>query len=352
MAVVADSATVWVRLDHNRNMGWNLDDALDRLHVVRVPMSVRFRGVQEREVALFRGQTPTAWQEWSPFLEYGPEEASRWLAASIAAEDEAPPLRRDSVPVNATLPAVPVERVHDVLARFGSWRTVKIKVAERGQTLRDDLARVRAVRDAHPEARIRIDANAGWDLEQAERALRELAVFDLEYAEQPVASVEDLARLRGRVEGIKIAADESIRKASDPLRVAELDAADVIVVKVQPLGGAARALDIIRDTGLPAVVSSALETSVGLAEGVRLAAALDDLPYDCGLATGALLTTDVTRARMLPAWDGEAAVLPAVRPAVDEHLVSELAASEDRIEHWRERLRQAWPHLPGELRAD
>lgn len=333
-------------------MAWSLNDALARLHVVRVPMTVRFRSLQEREMALFEGNDATSWVEWCPFLEYSAQEAALWLAASISSSGEQPPLQREFVPVNATLPAVEPERVRDVLARYGLWRTVKIKVAERGQSLADDIGRVRAVRDAHPAARIRIDANGGWDLDQAEDALRKLAVFDLEYAEQPVASVEDLARLRRRFDGVKIAADESIRKASDPLRVAQLDAADVIVVKVQPLGGAERALEIVRETGLPAVVSSALETSVGLAEGARFAAALDELPHDCGLATGALLSADVTRERMLPTWDGTAAVLPTIRPTVDPVLVAKLAADGERHEHWRARLRAAWEYLPTELRAD
>ena len=330
-------------------MQWTLPFALEHLRVVRIPMSVRFRGVDIREVALFNGDGLTGWAEWSPFLEYGPAEAATWLAACIRSTVERPELKRDRVPVNATLPAVEPERVQAVLARYGLWRTVKIKVAERGQSLEDDLARVRSVREQHPDARIRIDANGGWDVDQAERALRALAGFDLEYAEQPVATVEQLVQLRRRFDEVPIAADESIRKAADPLRVAQLGAADIIVVKVQPLGGVSRALEIIGETGLPAVVSSALETSVGLAEGVRLAAALDELPYDCGLATGALLNADITHERMLPTWDGSAAVLPAILPTVDEHLVNQLAAPEDRQEHWRERLRQAWEHLPADV---
>lgn len=330
-------------------MKWTLPFALEHLRVVSIPMAVRFRGVETREVALFNGDGLTGWAEWSPFLEYEPAEAATWLAACIRSTVERPTLLRDRVPVNASLPAVAPERVQTVLARYGLWRTVKIKVAERGQSLEDDVARVRSVREQHPEARIRIDANGGWDLDQAERALRALSAFDLEYAEQPVAAVDELAQLRRRFDAVPIAADESIRKAADPLRVAQLGAADVIVVKAQPLGGVRRALEIIAETGLPAVVSSALETSVGLAEGVHLAAALDDLPYDCGLATGALLGADVTYERMLPTWDGSAAVLPAILPTVDEHLVDELAAPRERQEHWRERLRQAWQHLPADV---
>ena len=326
-------------------VSWTLSDALDRLRVVSIPMAVRFRGVTQREVALFAHDDVTRWSEWGPFLEYGPEEAAVWLAAVIRDSEGVPEPRRMLVPVNATLPAVDASAVTEVLARYGLWRTVKIKVAERGQSLEDDVARVRAVREAHPEARIRIDANGGWDLDQAERALRALAPFGIEYAEQPVATVEDLAALRRRVDSVPIAADESIRKAEDPLRVARLGAADVIVVKAQPLGGISRALEIIGEAGIPAVVSSALETSVGLAQGVALAAALESLPFDCGLATGALLAGDVTDERLLPTWDGDAAVLPVIRPAISPRLVEEFAAAPDRVAHWRDRLRAAWQHL-------
>lgn len=325
-------------------MSPTLEDALDRLRVVSIPMAVRFRGVSEREVALFAHEDATRWSEWSPFLEYEPAEAAVWLSAALSTETPPAP-QRMRVPVNATLPAVEASRAPDVLARYGLWRTVKIKVAERGQSLDDDLARVRTVREAHPDARIRIDANGGWDVDQAERALRALSVFGIEYAEQPVPTVEELSQLRRRYDAIPIAADESIRKAEDPIRVARMGAADVIVVKAQPLGGVRRALEVIGEAGLPAVVSSALETSVGLAEGVALAAALDSLPYDCGLATGALLAGDVTDERLLPTWDGTAAVLPVFSPAVSERHVEEFAATADRVEHWRERLRAAWQHI-------
>ena len=207
-----------------------------------------------------------------------------------------PAPRRSEVPVNATVPAVPAAIVPEVLARFDGCRTAKVKVAEPGQRLVDDVARVRAVRDAlGVEGRIRIDANGAWNLDEAEHAIHALAEFDLEYAEQPCATVDELAELRRRVKymGIPIAADESVRKAADPVAVARAGAADLLVIKVQPLGGVRRALAIVAEAGLPAVVSSALDTSVGLSMGVALAAALPDLDYDCGLGTSALFTTDV-----------------------------------------------------------
>ena len=191
--------------------------------------------------------------------------------------------------VNATLPAVPASEVAGVLDAFAGCRTVKIKVAEPGQTLADDIARVAAVR-AHvgPEGRIRIDANGAWNVDEAEHAIHALAEFDLEYVEQPCATVEELALVRTRVKymGIPIAADESVRKADDPLAVARAGAADILVIKAQPLGGISAALRIVADAGLPAVVSSALETSVGISMGLHLAAALDTLEFDCGLGTG------------------------------------------------------------------
>lgn len=165
----------------------------------------------------------------------------------------------------------------DVLARFSRCRTAKVKVAEPGQMLADDIDRVRAVREAMgPEGRIRVDANGLWNVDEAEHAVHALNEFDLEYVEQPCATVEELAELRTRVKylGIPVAADESIRKSSDPLAVARAGAADLIVVKAQPLGGVTHALQLIAATGLPAVVSSALDTAVGLSQGAALAAAL------------------------------------------------------------------------------
>ena len=195
---------------------------------------------------------------------------------------------RSEIRVNATVPAVAAASVPDVLARFDGCRTAKVKVAEPGQRLADDVARVAAVRQAlGPEGRIRVDANGGWNVDEAEHAIHAFAEFDLEYAEQPCASVDELAELRRRVKymGIPIAADESVRKAADPLAVARAGAADLLVIKAQPLGGVRRALAIVAEAGLPAVVSSALDTSVGLSMGLALAAALPELDYDCGLGT-------------------------------------------------------------------
>ncbi len=240
-----------------------------------IPMRTRFRGITVREGALVQG--PAGWGEFSPFAEYGPRECARWLACALeAALDGWPAPVRDRVPVNVTVPAVGPEQARAIVAASGA-RTAKVKVAEPGEPESADLARVEAVRDAlGPAGKLRIDANAGWDVPAAARMLAALARFDLEYAEQPCATLDDLAALR-RLTSVPLAADESIRRAEDPLRVRAAGAADIVVIKAQPLGGVRAGLEIAAACGLPAVVSSAVESSVGLAAGVALAAALPDL---------------------------------------------------------------------------
>lgn len=323
----------------------DLDAVLAGLRVVTIPMRVRFRGVTVREAALLEG--PTGWGEFSPFLEYEPTEASRWLAAAVeSAWHGWPDARREAVPVNATVPAVPAEQVPAVLARFDGCRTAKVKVAERGQALADDVSRVAAVRDAMgPDARVRVDANGSWDVDQARDALGALAAYGIEYAEQPCATVAELKELRLSLAragiDVPVAADESIRKAEDPVRVAREQAADVVVVKVAPLGGVRRALEVVQECGLPAVVSSALDTSVGMAAGVALAAALPELPYACGLGTVALLEGDVATEPLVPRG-GE---LPLRPVAADPGPLKRWAATGDRQVWWRERVRACWAEL-------
>ena len=292
--------------------------------VFDVPMRLRFRGQERRTGVLLHG--PAGWGEFSPFPEYDDRTCVPWLAAAReAAFDGWPAPIRSEIPVNVTVPAIDPPRAHDLVVRSGC-RTAKVKVAEPGQTLADDLARVEAVRDAlGPSGRLRIDANGAWNVDTAADALKRLDAFDLEYAEQPVGSLEEMAELRRRVD-VRLAADESVRTAADPLRIAGLDAADVVVLKVQPLGGVRRCLEVAEACGLPAVVSSAVETSVGLAAGVALAAALPELPFACGLGTAQLLDGDVTTEPLLPV-DG---LLPvrAVVPDVD------LANADDATRDW------------------
>jgi o-succinylbenzoate synthase len=241
---------------------------------------------------------PAGWGEWSPFLDYRGAELVPWLrAAEEAAERGWPAPLRTEIAVNCTIPAVGPELAHDI-ARTSGCRTAKVKVAEPGQTLADDVSRLEAVRDAlGPDGRLRIDANGSWSVDEAVLAVRELDRFDLEYVEQPCASIDELADLRRRLarSGLQvlIAADESIRRAQDPYQVAQRAAADIAVLKVQPLGGVRACLQIAERIGLPVVVSSALETSVGIRAGLALAAALPDLPYACGLNTVALLADDL-----------------------------------------------------------
>lgn len=296
-----------------------------------VPMRTRFRGIDVREGVLLRGAA--GWGEWSPFWDYDAAECVPWLrAAQEAAEVGWPAPRRASVPVNVTVPAVAPDRAADIVRSSSGCRTAKVKVAERGQSEADDLARVEAVRDVlGVGGRVRVDANGAWDVDTAVRMVRLLDRFDLEYVEQPCRTVEELAAVRRKVE-VPVAADESIRRAADPLRVARLEAADVAVLKVQPLGGVAACLRIAEQIGLPVVVSSALETSVGIAAGVALAAALPELPYACGLATLQLLAGDVTSSP-LRVTDG---ALPVVRPEPDA--VEAVAADGPTVARWRIRI--------------
>lgn len=278
-------------------------------HPFAVPLRLRFRGVTERRGVLLRG--PAGWGEFSPFPEYAPAVTRWWWrCAEEAATVGWPPPLRAHIPVNTTVPAVSPGTAHRLVAAAGC-ATAKVKVAERGQSLAQDEARVEAVRDAlGPDGAVRVDANGAWDVAAAVRALRRLdrAAGGLEYAEQPCATLVEMAALRRRVT-VPLAADESVRTAEDPLRIAGLEAADIVVVKVQPLGGVRRALEVVEAAGLPAVVSSAVETSVGLAAGVALAAALPELPFACGLGTATLLAADVTRAPLLPVG-GTVAVEP------------------------------------------
>jgi len=311
-------------------------DLLGTLRAFAIPMRTKFRGITVREGALIEG--PAGWGEFSPFAEYGPRESARWLASAIeSATVPWPRPVRDQIPVNVTVPAVGPERACEIVAASGCL-TAKVKVAERGQSEFEDVERVSAVRDAlGPRGKIRVDANGGWTVAEATRMLRQLASLGLEYAEQPCATLEELATLR-RLVDIPIAADESIRRAEDPLRVRAAGAADIVMVKVQPLGGVRAALRVAQACGLPAVVSSAVDSSVGLAAGVALAAALPELPYACGLATMSLLAGDVT-AEPLAESAGE---LPVRRPAVD---ADELARWEVDPEPWRRRARAAAEYL-------
>jgi O-succinylbenzoate synthase len=295
-----------------------------------VPMRTRFRGIDVRDGVLVRG--PAGWGEFSPFWDYDVAESRRWWAAAHEAATQGWPAPvRDRVPVNVTVPAVDAERAHAIVSASGC-RTAKVKVAEPGQNEADDLARVEAVRDAlGPDGAIRVDANAAWDVDTAVERITHLDRVGLEYVEQPCASLDELRALRRRID-VRVAADEVVRRSADPLSVDLRDGCDVVVLKVQPLGGVRAALRVAEAHGLPCVVSSALESSVGIAAGVALAAALPELPFACGLATVALFTADVTSTPLLPV-DG---ALPVTRPDPDR--LPELAADPETAARWRARL--------------
>jgi O-succinylbenzoate synthase len=298
--------------------------------VYRVPLRTRFRGIDVRDGVLVHG--PAGWGEFSPFWDYDDAESRRWWAAAEeAAVHGWPAPLRDRVPVNVTVPAVDADRAHAIVSASGC-RTAKVKVAEPGQSAADDLARVEAVRDAlGPAGAIRVDANAAWDVDTAVARIRELDRVGLEYVEQPCATLAELAALRRRID-VRVAVDEGVRRSADPLTVDLREAGDVVVLKVQPLGGVRAALRVAETHGLPCVVSSALESSVGIAAGVALAAALPELPFACGLATVALFTDDVTSTPLLPV-DGYLAV---VRPQPDR--LDAVAADAVTDARWRARL--------------
>ena len=327
----------------------SLDDVWERAHVVQLPMNIRFRGIMQREALLIDG--PHGWSEWGAFLEYGPAESAMWLASALEMGWVGPPaLSREWVPVNGTIPACDPARVPELLDRYSGISTVKVKVAEKGQTLDDDCARVRAVRKARPDINIRVDANGGWTVAEAHEAVRRfLHDGPLDYVEQPCPHLEDLADLRKVLadEGLsaRIAADESIRKASDPYRAIRMGAIDVAVVKAAPLGGPRNVIAVAEETrkhGVAVTVSSAIDSVVGMYAGLCAASAVDSQP--AGLATGALMAGDVGDRR--PIVDGMMAVEPRTP---DPDALARYRAPEDRVQWWKERLVAAWKHVPGNV---
>jgi o-succinylbenzoate synthase len=306
--------------------------------VYAIPTTTRFRGIDVREGVLVEG--PAGWGDFCAFPEYDDREAASWLTAAIEACTVGwPDPVRGRIPVNATVPAVAPERAHELVAASGC-RTAKVKVADHADSLDEDIARLEAVRAALPGGEVRIDANGAWDVDTATARIPVLdrAAGGLEYVEQPCATIEELARVRRKVP-IRIAADESIRRAEDPLRVAVAAAADIAVIKCTPLGGVRRALRVAEACGLPCVVSSALETSVGLSAGLALAGALPELDFACGLGTLSLLRGDVVGpARALNPVDGYLPVAP-VPPTPDPALLDEYEMKDKaRAQWWRDRL--------------
>ncbi|MEU8895372.1 o-succinylbenzoate synthase [Nocardia sp. NPDC048505] len=305
--------------------------------VYAIPMRTRFRGITVREGMLIPGHL--GWGEFCPFPEYDDREAAGWLATAIEQSTHGwPEPVRTRIPVNCTVPAVDPERAHRIVAESGC-ATAKVKVADHPESLAEDLARVEAVRDAlGPGGAIRVDANAVWEVGTAIAHIAEIdrAAGGLEYVEQPCRTIEELAAVRRKVD-VRIAADESIRRAEDPMRVAVAGAADIAVLKCTPLGGVRRALRVADAAGLPCVVSSALETSVGLAAQLALAGALPELDFACGLGTTSLFEGDVVADALRPV-DGFLPV-PRTPPVPDPALLARYRHPDpERTAWWRHRF--------------
>jgi O-succinylbenzoate synthase len=300
-----------------------LDLILDSLRVISLPTKTNFRGINHREVALFQG--PQGWAEFSPFLEYSDEESARWLACAIeAATQESPKLYRTSIGVNATMPALNDEsEVTRILAGFPGCTTVKIKV---GTNDEEDLARIALVRKLSPQSRIRIDVNGLWSVDRAVKFLD--LCGEIEYVEQPCATVVELRELKSRVD-VKIVGDEILRKSENPFEVDLHGAIDILILKVQPLGGIRNAHALAAHHKLPVVVSSALESAVGINYGLTLAASFEELSYDCGLATGSLLAKNVADSEIT---DGRMQIKH-VEPSFNG-----LEVSADRFDWWKNRI--------------
>ena len=296
---------------------------LETLRVIALPTKTNFRGIDVREVALFKGQF--GWAEFSPFLEYDDAEAAHWLASAIeAATTPRPQLFRTSVAVNGTIPALnDANQLKAIVESFPGVKSFKVKV---GNNPAEDLARVDVIRHLRPEAKIRIDVNGLWDVDQAEQFL--IAVGDIEYVEQPCATIEELRELKKRT-SVKIVGDEILRKADNPFDIDLTGAVDYLMLKVQPLGGIKRAHAIAEHHKLPVVVSSALESAVGIKYGLELAASFNEMNFDCGLGTGSLLAKDVAQ---LPIIDGKIEITD-LEPQLDG-----LDVAPDRYEWWKNRI--------------
>lgn len=315
------------------------DIEFERARFYAIPMATRFRGITIREGLLIEG--PAGWGEFCPFPEYDDREAASWLASAVEACTAGRPAPvRDRIPVNCTVPAVDPVRAFQITATSGC-ATAKVKVADRPDSLAEDIARVEAVRDALGlGGAIRVDANGGWGVDTAVAHIRRLdkAAGGLEYVEQPCRTIDELAAVRRQVD-VRIAADESIRRSEDPLRVAVAGAADIAVLKCAPLGGVRRSLLVAEASGLPCVVSSALESSVGLGAGLALAAALPELDFACGLGTLSLLCGDsVPDGDSLWPEAGYLAVPPVPAAPDRARLDTYERVYPDRVTWWRERL--------------
>ena len=309
------------------------EQLFESMRVVALPLRNKFRGVTTREVALFKGEF--GWGEFSPFLEYSPEESVTWLKSAIESATTPPPVSlRKSIPVNATMPAIDSrEDIARILSRFQGCSTVKIKV---GSDISADIARIKAVKEIWPEAKIRIDVNGSWSVNQALSNISKIQDLAgaLQYVEQPVGSVEELRELKTALNGeVLITGDEVLRKSKNPFTVDLSDAIDILMIKVSPLGGIQNALKLVDHHKLPVVVSSALESAIGISSGLKLAAALPELNFDCGLATGSLMSANLGSHEIK---DGEILVKD-IEPNFEG-----LTVSPERYKWWQDRVMKTW----------
>jgi O-succinylbenzoate synthase len=319
-------------------MSLTLEEVLASLRVVALPMKTKFRGISLRETALFQG--PAGWGEFAPFVEYDARESLPWLESAIeAASTKVIEGKRTSILVNATVPASNDEaEIEEILSWYPGVDTVKIKV---GTGIKEDLVRISRVRKYLPEAKIRVDVNGSWSVDDAVFNIRtiygEVAGTSLEYVEQPVATLDELKELKERlIVDVKIAGDEVLRKAEDPFAINLNGAIDVLMLKVAPVGGIKHSLELAAHHKIPVVVSSALESVVGISYGLKLAAQLPVLNYACGLATSALIKEDVG---VIPIENG---AMNVSTPEISRGMLEKLKVSQERLEWWRNRITEVW----------
>ena len=318
-------------------MSLTLEEALASLRVLALPMRTTFRSLDIRETALFKGEN--GWGEFAPFVEYSDQESLPWLESAIEAADKAlSPALREFIPINATVPASNDEaEIEQILSWYPGVDTVKIKV---GTGIQEDLVRIAVVRKHLPKAKIRIDVNGSWSVKEAllnVNAIYEVTGDLLEYVEQPVASLDELKQLKeGMSVEVKIAGDEVLRKAKDPFAISLDGAIDILMLKVSPLGGIKRAVDLASHHKLPVVISSALESAVGISYGLALAARVPNLDYACGLGTSALFNQDISD---IPIVNG---AIKATSYPIDLDRVERYELKGERLEWWRNRISRVW----------
>ena len=318
-------------------MSLMLEEALASLRVLALPMRTTFRSLDIRETALFKGEN--GWGEFAPFVEYSDQESLPWLESAIEAADKAlSPALRESIPINATVPASNDEaEIEQILSWYPGVDTAKIKV---GTGIKEDLARIAAVRKHLPKAKIRIDVNGSWSVKEALSNI--IAIYEVmgdlfEYVEQPVASLDELKQLKEDMSvDVKIAGDEVLRKAKDPFAISLDGAIDILMLKVSPLGGIKRAMDLASHHKLPVVISSALESAVGISYGLALAARVPNLDYACGLGTSALFNQDISD---IPIVNG---AIKATSYPIDLDRVERYELKGERLEWWRNRISRVW----------